>query len=36
MKENGIRRLPVMDKEKLAGIVTLSDLNQASPSSQPV
>lgn len=33
MKENGIRRLPVMDKEKLAGIVTLSDLNQASPSS---
>lgn len=33
MKENGIRRLPVMDKEKLVGIVTLSDLNQASPSS---
>ncbi|MEN6328640.1 MAG: CBS and ACT domain-containing protein [Syntrophomonas sp.] len=33
MKENGIRRLPVMDKEKLAGIVTLSDLNQAAPSS---
>lgn len=33
MKENGIRRLPVMNKEKLVGIVTLSDLNQASPSS---
>ncbi|MDD2619493.1 MAG: CBS and ACT domain-containing protein [Syntrophomonadaceae bacterium] len=33
MKENGIRRLPVMDKEKLAGIITLSDLNQAAPSS---
>lgn len=32
MKENNIRRLPVMDKEKVAGIVTLSDLNQASPS----
>lgn len=33
MKENNVRRLPVMDKGKLAGIVTLSDLNQAAPSS---
>jgi len=33
MKENNIRRLPVMDKGKLVGIVTLSDLNQAAPSS---
>lgn len=32
MKENNIRRLPVLDKGKLTGIVTLSDLNQASPS----
>ncbi|MGI5912146.1 MAG: CBS and ACT domain-containing protein [Syntrophomonadaceae bacterium] len=32
MKENNIRRLPVMDKGKLVAIVTLSDLNQASPS----
>lgn len=33
MKENDIRRLPVVDKNKLVGIITLSDLNQASPSS---
>lgn len=33
MKECKIRRLPVMDKTKLAGIITLSDLNRASPSS---
>ncbi len=33
MKENSIRRLPVMDKSKLVGIITLSDLNQAAPSS---
>jgi acetoin utilization protein AcuB len=33
MKDNNIRRLPVMDKGKLVGIVTLTDLNQASPSS---
>lgn len=33
MKEHNIRRLPVLDKGKLAGIITLSDLNQASPSS---
>jgi len=32
MKDNNIRRLPVMDKGKLVGIVTLADLNQASPS----
>lgn len=33
MKENNIRRLPVMEKGKVVGIVTLTDLNQASPSS---
>ncbi len=33
MKENDIRRLPVLDKGKVVGIVTLTDLNQASPSS---
>ncbi|MGI5920361.1 MAG: CBS and ACT domain-containing protein [Syntrophomonadaceae bacterium] len=33
MKDNNVRRLPVMDKEKLVGMITLSDLNQASPSS---
>lgn len=33
MKENNIRRLPVVEKGKLIGIVTLSDLNQAAPSS---
>ncbi|NLB87659.1 MAG: CBS domain-containing protein [Syntrophomonadaceae bacterium] len=33
MKENDIRRLPVVDNEKLIGIITLTDLNQASPSS---
>lgn len=32
MKENNIRRLPVLEKEKLAGIITLTDLNQAAPS----
>jgi acetoin utilization protein AcuB len=32
MKENNIRRLPVVDKEKVVGIVTITDLNQASPS----
>jgi len=30
--QNNIRRLPVMDKGELVGIVTLTDLNQASPS----
>lgn len=33
MKENNIRRLPVVDKDKVVGIVTITDLNQASPSS---
>lgn len=33
MKENNIRRLPVMDNNKMVGIVTLSDLNRAAPSS---
>jgi len=32
MKENNVRRLPVIDKGKVVGIVTLSDLNQAAPS----
>jgi acetoin utilization protein AcuB len=32
MKENRIRRLPVVDKGKLVGIVTQHDLLQASPS----
>lgn len=33
MKDNNIRRLPVLDKDKIVGIITLTDLNQASPSS---
>ncbi|HCF48728.1 MAG TPA: histidine kinase [Syntrophomonas sp.] len=32
MEENSIRRIPIMDKTKLVGIVTLSDLNRAAPS----
>jgi acetoin utilization protein AcuB len=32
MKDNNIRRLPVVDKGKLVGIVTQHDLLQASPS----
>jgi len=32
MRENNIRRLPVIDKGKLVGIVTLHDLLEASPS----
>ncbi|MGE5391490.1 MAG: CBS and ACT domain-containing protein [Deltaproteobacteria bacterium] len=32
MKENNIRRLPVMNQGKVVGIVTLSDLNRAAPS----
>ena len=32
MTKNNIRRLPVVDGDKLMGIVTLSDIQQASPS----
>jgi acetoin utilization protein AcuB len=32
MKEHNFRRLPVMDKGNLVGIVTLGDLNKATPS----
>ena len=32
MKENNIRRLPVVEKGKVTGIITIGDLNQASPS----
>lgn len=32
MKDNNIRRLPVVEKDKVVGIVTITDLNQASPS----
>jgi CBS domain-containing protein len=32
MKENNIRRLPVVQDGKLVGIVTLGDLREASPS----
>lgn len=32
MRTNQIRRLPVMDKGRLAGIVTRSDIREASPS----
>ena len=34
MKENNIRRLPVVSKGKLAGIITDRDLKEASPSSK--
>jgi len=33
MKNNNIRRLPVVDNGKVVGMVTIADLNQASPSS---
>lgn len=33
MKDSSIRRLPVMDNGKVVGIVTIADLNRASPSS---
>lgn len=33
MKENNVRRLPVVQEGNVIGIVTLTDLNQASPSS---
>ena len=32
MKDDGIRRLPVMDGGQLAGIVTIGDIREASPS----
>lgn len=32
MQDNNIRRLPVVDDGKLAGIVTLGDVREASPS----
>jgi acetoin utilization protein AcuB len=32
MRDNNIRRLPVLEKGRLAGIVTLSDLDRAAPS----
>jgi len=34
MKDNNIRRLPVVSQGKLAGIITDSDLKEASPSSK--
>lgn len=32
MKKNSIRRLPVVEDEKLIGIVTIGDIREASPS----
>ncbi|HLV34863.1 MAG TPA: CBS domain-containing protein [Spirillospora sp.] len=32
MKEQGIRRLPVVEKGRLVGIVTIGDIREASPS----
>lgn len=32
MKENGIRRLPVVENDHLIGIVTIGDVREASPS----
>lgn len=32
MKENGIRRLPVVEDDRLCGIVTIGDVREASPS----
>lgn len=32
MKENNVRRLPVVDEERLVGIVTIGDVREASPS----
>src|SRR5215207_9375450 len=32
MKEHGIRRLPVVEDNKLVGIITIGDVREASPS----
>ncbi len=32
MKDNNIRRLPVVENDKLVGIITLGDVREASPS----
>jgi acetoin utilization protein AcuB len=32
MKEHGIRRLPVVDHDRLVGIITIGDVREASPS----
>lgn len=32
MKEHGIRRLPVVEDERLVGIITIGDVREASPS----
>ena len=32
MKEHGIRRLPVVDRDRLVGIITIGDVREASPS----
>ena len=32
MKNNGVRRLPVLNNNKLVGIVTIGDVREASPS----
>ena len=32
MKDNNIRRLPVIDRGKLVGIITIGDIREASPS----
>lgn len=32
MKEHGIRRLPVLEDDKLVGIITIGDVREASPS----
>ena len=32
MKNNGVRRLPVINNNKLVGIITIGDVREASPS----
>ena len=32
MKNNGVRRLPVLNQDKLIGIITIGDVREASPS----